>query len=147
MNFDRKKQIRFKNDDDIRLLREVVARNPIKNKNKWTEVAAVLSTPMFVLDARRVRERTNLLIEQHKRENRENLKRSGVDEDVTERTTLLDEIMELKEEEEREKKEEKEKKEKSENLGKEIRKRALECLTPKKGMNTLFLLIKDVLGL
>lgn len=75
MNFDRKKQIRFKNDDDIRLLREVVARNPIKNKNKWTEVAAVLSTPMFVLDARRVRERTNLLIEQHKRENRENLKR------------------------------------------------------------------------
>uniref|UniRef100_A0A8W8JM80 Uncharacterized protein n=1 Tax=Magallana gigas TaxID=29159 RepID=A0A8W8JM80_MAGGI len=132
MNFDRKKQIRFKNDDDIRLLREVVARNPIKNKNKWTEVAAVLSTPMFVLDARRVRERTNLLIEQHKRENRENLKKSGVDEDVTERTTLLDEIMELKEEEEREKKEEKEKKEKSENLGKEIRKRALECLTPKK---------------
>lgn len=75
MNFDRKKQIRFKNDDDIRLLREVVARNPIKNKNKWTEVATVLSTPMFVLDARRVRERTNLLIEQHKRENRENLKR------------------------------------------------------------------------
>lgn len=54
--------------------------------------------------------------------------------------------MELKEEEEREKKEEKEKKEKSENLGKEIRKRALECLTPKKGMNALFLLIKDVLG-
>lgn len=45
--------------------------------------------------------------------------------------------MELKEEEEREKKEEKEK-EKSENLGKEIRKRALESLTPKKGMNTLF---------
>lgn len=75
MNFDRKKQIRFKNDDDIRPLREVVARNPIKNKNKWTEVATVLSTPMFVLDARRVRERTNLLIEQHKRENRENLKR------------------------------------------------------------------------
>lgn len=46
--------------------------------------------------------------------------------------------MELKEEEEREKKEEKEKKEKSENLGKEIRKRALKCLIPKQGMNTLF---------
>lgn len=75
MNFDRKKQIRFKNDNDIRLLREIVARNPIKNKNKWTEVAAVLSTPIFVLDARRVREHTHLLIEQHKRENNENLKR------------------------------------------------------------------------
>lgn len=46
--------------------------------------------------------------------------------------------MELKEEEEREKKEEKEKKEKSENLGKEIRKRALKYLIPKQGMNTLF---------
>ncbi|XP_061181155.1 MAP7 domain-containing protein 2-like [Saccostrea echinata] len=132
MNIERKKQIRFKSEDDIRLLREIVASNPMKNKSKWAEIAATLSSPDFILDARRVRERTHLLIDQHKRENRENLKRSGVDEEITEKTTLLDEVLELKEEEERGKKEEKEKKEKSENMGKEIRKRALECLTPKK---------------
>ncbi|XP_062571216.1 MAP7 domain-containing protein 2-like [Saccostrea cucullata] len=132
MNTERKKQIRFKSEDDIRLLREIVAKNPIKDKSKWAEIASTLSSPNFILDARRVRERANLLIEQHKRENLENLRRSGVDEEVTEKTTLLDEILELKDEEERGKKEEKEKKERSDNMGKEIRKRALECLTPKK---------------
>ncbi|XP_056009994.1 uncharacterized protein LOC130051676 [Ostrea edulis] len=132
MNTDRKKQIRFKPEDDLRLLREVVGSNPLRNKNKWAEIAEPLSTSTFILDSRRVRERTNLLIEQHKRETREHLKRSGVDEDVSEKTNLLDDVIELKNEEEREKKEEKEKKDRSENLGKEIRKRALECLTPKK---------------
>jgi hypothetical protein len=48
----------------------------------------------------------------------------------------LDEVVELRNDEERERKDEKERKEKTEAIGKEIRKRALECLTPKKSMNT-----------
>ncbi|KAK3108105.1 hypothetical protein FSP39_001353 [Pinctada imbricata] len=132
-DFNRKKQIRFKSIDDIKLLREVVANNPFKNKGKWTEIAESLSKPGFILDGRRVRERTQLLIDQHRRENAENIKASGTDEVVEEKTTLLDEILELREEDEREKREEKDKKEKTENMGKEIRKRALECLTPQKG--------------
>ncbi|KAK3100021.1 hypothetical protein FSP39_024984 [Pinctada imbricata] len=131
-DFNRKKQIRFKSIDDIKLLREVVANNPFKNKGKWTEIAESLSKPGFILDGRRVRERTQLLIDQHRRENAENIKASGTDEVVEEKTTLLDEILELREEDEREKREEKDKKEKTENMGKEIRKRALECLTPQK---------------
>ncbi|KAK3082718.1 hypothetical protein FSP39_003443 [Pinctada imbricata] len=132
-DFNRKKQIRFKSIDDIKLLREVVANNPFKNKGKWTEIAESLSKPGFILDGRRVRERTQLLIDQHRRENAENIKASGTDEVVEEKTTLLDEILELREEDERVKREEKDKKEKTENMGKEIRKRALECLTPQKG--------------
>ncbi|KAK3108249.1 hypothetical protein FSP39_004102 [Pinctada imbricata] len=122
-DFNRKKQIRFKSIDDIKLLREVVANNPFKNKGKWTEIAESLSKPGFILDGRRVRERTQLLIDQHRRENAENIKAKN---------NFLDEILELREEDEREKREEKDKKEKTENMGKEIRKRALECLTPQK---------------
>ena len=72
---DRKKQIRFKSDDDIKLLREVLASNPWRHKGKWTEIASTLSKPGFMLDMRRVRERTLLLLEQHKANERENLKR------------------------------------------------------------------------
>ena len=72
---DRKKQIRFKSDDDIKLLREVLASNPWRNKGKWTEIASTLSKPGFMLDMRRVRERTLLLLDQHKANERENLKR------------------------------------------------------------------------
>ena len=60
--------------------------------------------------------------------------RFGADEEVDEKTTLLEEIQELREEEDREKREKEEKKVKHEQLEKDIRKRALECLTPKKGM-------------
>ncbi|KAK3088539.1 hypothetical protein FSP39_020305 [Pinctada imbricata] len=116
--FNRKKQIRFKSIDDIKLLREVVASNPFKNKGKWTEIAESLSKPGFILDGRRVRERTQLLIDQHRRENAENIKASGTDEVVEEKTTLLDEILELREEDEREKRVEKDKKGENGEYGK-----------------------------
>ncbi|CAG2244685.1 unnamed protein product [Mytilus edulis] len=54
---------------------------------------------------------------------------SGIDEEYGEKETLLDEILSLVEDEEKQK----EKKETEENRGKEIRKRAMENLTPKKG--------------
>ncbi|XP_052083542.1 cilia- and flagella-associated protein 251-like, partial [Mytilus californianus] len=56
---------------------------------------------------------------------------SGIDEEYGEKETLLDEILSLVENEEKQK--EKEKKETEENRGKDIRKRAMESLTPKKG--------------
>ncbi|CAG2253615.1 unnamed protein product [Mytilus edulis] len=54
---------------------------------------------------------------------------SGIDEEYGEKETLLDEILSLVEDEEKQK----EKKETEENRGKDIRKRAMENLTPKKG--------------
>ncbi|VDI25740.1 Hypothetical predicted protein [Mytilus galloprovincialis] len=59
---------------------------------------------------------------------------SGIDEEYGEKETLLDEILSLVEDEEKQKEKQKEKKkETEENRGKEIRKRAMENLTPKKG--------------
>jgi len=73
----RKKQVRFQAKDDLILLREVPAKNLFKNKPSWTEISTTLSSTRsdFHVDTRRVRERTNLLIEQHKRQNAESLKR------------------------------------------------------------------------
>ncbi|CAC5409633.1 unnamed protein product [Mytilus coruscus] len=58
---------------------------------------------------------------------------SGIDEEYGEKETLLDVILSLVEDEEKQKEKQKEKKETEENRGKDIRKRAMENLTPKKG--------------
>jgi hypothetical protein len=73
----RKKQVRFQAKDDMMLLREVLAKHPFKNKPSWTEISTTLSSTSsdFHLDIRSVRERTSLLIEQHKKLNAESLKR------------------------------------------------------------------------
>ena len=73
----RKKQVRFQAKDDMILLREALAKNPFKNKLSWTEISTTLSSTrsVFHVDTRRVRERTSLLIEQHKKLNAESLKR------------------------------------------------------------------------
>ena len=63
----RKKQIRFQPKDDIMLLRDVLARSPFKTSAAWNEIATELSTLNFQVDARRVRERSNLLIDHHKK--------------------------------------------------------------------------------
>ncbi|XP_062610472.1 uncharacterized protein LOC134272239 [Saccostrea cucullata] len=141
---ERKKQIRFSEKDDLLLLREVLAKNPFKDRAKWTDSDAI-SRAGFTVDGRRVRERTNLLLEHHRKNDAESKKKSGVSEEYDEKTTLLDDILELKEEEERIKESEKEKKSADDQKGKDIRKRALENLskdedqgdqTPKKRNST-----------
>jgi len=66
----RKKQFRFGVESDISLLRQVLCENPFANG--WDTVSAGLMLPV---DARRCRERTMLLIEQHRKENTINLKK------------------------------------------------------------------------
>ncbi|XP_061169194.1 uncharacterized protein LOC133178519 [Saccostrea echinata] len=129
MESGRKKQFRFSEQDDIKLLREVISRNPFKDRAKWAEISSVL--PLNI-DARRVRERTVLLIEQRKKFNSCSLKKSGVDETYGEKEILLDEIIELANEEEEKKRKDKSKAVKEETLCKDLRKRALENLTPSK---------------
>ncbi|VDI26134.1 Hypothetical predicted protein [Mytilus galloprovincialis] len=135
----RKKQVRFQTKDDLVLLREVLAKNPFQNKSAWNEIASAVADTRSNLqvDARRVRERTHLLIDQHKKSNADSLKSSGIDEEYGEKETLLDEILSLVEDEEKQKEKQKEKKETEENRGKDIRKRAMENLTPKKVMMIL----------
>ncbi|CAC5382841.1 unnamed protein product [Mytilus coruscus] len=108
----RKKQVRFQSKDYLVLLREVLARNPFKNKSAWNEIA------LSVADTR-----SNFQSS------------SGIDEEYGEKETLLDEINSFigggcrKTERKRER--EKGNRRKS---GKDIRKRAMENLTPKKEM-------------
>ncbi|XP_052090746.1 putative uncharacterized protein DDB_G0271982 [Mytilus californianus] len=128
----RKKQARFSVADDIKLLREVTLDNPFRNKGKWIEIGEKLSTTTFLIDGRRARERTNLLITQFKKDNRENLKKSGINEEYSERESLLEEVIGLMEEEERKKDADKEKTASLEKASLDIRKRALETLTPTK---------------
>uniref|UniRef100_A0A8W8P295 Uncharacterized protein n=1 Tax=Magallana gigas TaxID=29159 RepID=A0A8W8P295_MAGGI len=146
MDSGRKKQFRFSEQDDIKMLREVISRNPFKDRGKWLEIS--LALPMSV-DARRVRERTVLLMEQRRKANSSSLKKSGVDEVYGEKEILLDEILDLANDEEEKKKdylandeEEKKKDDKSkaikeEVLCKDIRKRALDNLTPSKSDENL----------
>jgi len=75
---DRKKQVRFSQYDDLALLREVLAKNPFKNKLKaWVDIASTIteSRPHMQVDARRVRERTYLMVDNYKKENAKSLKR------------------------------------------------------------------------
>nr|XP_034328745.1 uncharacterized protein LOC117690037 [Crassostrea gigas] len=134
MDSGRKKQFRFSEQDDIKMLREVISRNPFKDRGKWLEIS--LALPMSV-DARRVRERTVLLMEQRRKANSSSLKKSGVDEVYGEKEILLDEILDLANDEEEKKKDDKSKAIKEEVLCKDIRKRALDNLTPSKSDENL----------
>lgn len=71
----RKKQVRFSVLEDDKLLKEVAARNPFKNKTKWAEIAVILSRDGFSVDGRRVRERTQLLLDSHIKDMELNMKR------------------------------------------------------------------------
>ena len=72
---ERKKQIRFTEDDDIKLLKEVLGRNPFKDRTKWSGIGETISKPGFTVDSRRVRERTQLLLDQHRKSDAKNRKK------------------------------------------------------------------------
>lgn len=74
----RKTQVRFSAKDDLNLLKEVLAENPYKDKTKWEVVAQNVKEnvdKVFNVTSRRVRERTQLLLQQFQKENYEALKR------------------------------------------------------------------------
>ncbi|XP_076092393.1 uncharacterized protein LOC143063862 [Mytilus galloprovincialis] len=134
----RKTQVRFSAKDDLNLLKEVLAENPYKDKTKWEVVAQNVKEnvdKVFNVTSRRVRERTQLLLQQFQKENYEALKRSGTEEEYTEKQQLLQEIQSLAEEEDKEQKEKAQQKDKDEHSAKLIRKRAMEALTPVKISN------------
>ncbi|XP_023221109.1 uncharacterized protein LOC111622884 [Centruroides sculpturatus] len=94
----RKIQMRFSCHHDILLLREVVAINPYAYENPkdaWKNIAENLRT-FYTVDSRRCRERTSLLLQYYEKNNQASLRRSGTEEEFTERNQLLQEIKELK---------------------------------------------------
>ena len=69
----RKKQIRFSAKDDVNLLKELLAENTFKDRTKWTTIASNVKEnvdKVFDVGSRRVRERTQLLMQQYKKEDK-----------------------------------------------------------------------------
>lgn len=71
----RKKQVRFSANDDITLLKEVLADNPYEDKSKWSGIGRRISVDTFNIEPRRARERTQLLLNQFRKEEREAMSR------------------------------------------------------------------------
>lgn len=91
-----KKPFRFAAKHDVLLFREVVARNPFLTPSKWVDIAENLNRLNMVVDGRRCRERTILQVDYFEKEDFDNLRRSGTEEEYDEKEQLLQEIKELK---------------------------------------------------
>ncbi|KAK8772089.1 hypothetical protein V5799_024667 [Amblyomma americanum] len=82
--------------DDLLLLQEVVAQNPFQSPGNWT---AVLKNVVFALGReltlRAIIDRTELLVGYFGQEDRANLRKSGTEEQYTERDQLLQEISDM----------------------------------------------------
>ncbi|KAM7291995.1 hypothetical protein ISCGN_025281 [Ixodes scapularis] len=87
---------RFAITDDILLLHEVVALNPLRNATQWTAVTDNLNAATGrSFTVRSVRERCDLLLGHFRREDRSNLRKSGTEEQYTVKEQLLQEISDL----------------------------------------------------
>lgn len=93
---------RFGADEDLLLLKQVNADRPFaaahgRLLSEWDDVAAVLASidafRMGTVNGRACQARFKTLLEAHKSANRASARASGVDEDVTELTALLDDVL------------------------------------------------------
>ena len=68
----KRKMVRYSASIDIVLLKEVDAQNPLKDKEKWTDIAKndemAANKKNFSVDQRGVQERTYLLLDQYRKE-------------------------------------------------------------------------------
>jgi hypothetical protein len=99
----RKKPFRFNAERDLLLLRQVMAEEPYAASHGarlgvWQRVADVLATAGVDVSGRSCHDRFDFLVAEHKRESSQALRRSGTEEEVSERTNLLDDIVEAMEE-------------------------------------------------
>ncbi|KAH7974064.1 hypothetical protein HPB49_009416 [Dermacentor silvarum] len=89
-------RVYFALKDDVAMLTEVQTSDPFRHSEQWEEIAwrlrDVLKKPFTV---RCVRERLNLLLPRHLANDRRNQKKSGTEEEYTERDQLLQDILSL----------------------------------------------------
>jgi hypothetical protein len=140
----RKVQFRFSTADNIALLKEVMANNPLTAKHgtkekTWDQVTAVfnnlLSANRPQVTSATLSNHMNELLKQHKDGNKAAKKASGTDETYNEQTQLLDDICDLIDDYNNEKAENKEKAEKALQEGKSIRDSAMQGLKRQKRSN------------
>ncbi|CAN7951150.1 unnamed protein product, partial [Ixodes pacificus] len=84
-------RLRFSAQDDISLLQEVHALNPFEDPSRWAQIANnLLSATGKSFSARAVSDRLDLLLAQFAAEDRANLRRSGTEEQYSEKEHLLE---------------------------------------------------------
>lgn len=87
---------RFTVADDILLLQEVAATNPFEDHDRWRAITEMVNrTTEKNFTARAVRERCDLLLGHFRREDRTNLRKSGTEEQYSEKEHLLQEINDM----------------------------------------------------
>ncbi len=97
---EKKKPFRFNEELDLQLARETVAINPFasvhgKTQWKWNEVAKAFGNTSITW--RTCRDRVNIVLQKHRKKQRQMERESGIDEEVTEFDELLQEISDLQE--------------------------------------------------
>jgi hypothetical protein len=92
----REKRQRFSVDDDLCLLREVTAQNPIKEAKAWSTVQEnIEKTVGKKFSIRTLKDHLQLLLEVYLKKDMVSQKKSGVEEIFSERDNLLQEISDL----------------------------------------------------
>ncbi|KAH7948829.1 hypothetical protein HPB49_002693 [Dermacentor silvarum] len=87
---------RFSQDTDLALLREVRAVKPFADQAGWASVATNVKTATQKdFSQRALRDRLDLLLAQYRRNDRANMRKSGTEEQYTEKDQLLQEISQL----------------------------------------------------
>ncbi|XP_077508214.1 uncharacterized protein LOC144119496 [Amblyomma americanum] len=92
----RKPRKRFRIDEDLCLVREVVAANPFTNPRVWDEVRRnVAGAVGRDVTLRGVRDRLDLLLGYFRQQNKANLRKSGTEEQYNELDQLLQEVSDM----------------------------------------------------
>ncbi len=97
------KRARFREEEDLKLLEEVIRVRPFDAKQggkatAWNDVSTKLSANGQTFTARACMDRLALLLKWHKSFQDESARASGVEEEHTVKLNLIDEIVQLKEE-------------------------------------------------
>ncbi|CAH1798623.1 unnamed protein product [Owenia fusiformis] len=76
----RKARVNFRLNDDIELLKSVLARNPWSDTSRWEAISREISRDDFIVSSRRASERAELLLKSYRAEDRLKRSKSGTEE-------------------------------------------------------------------
>ncbi|KAH7934519.1 hypothetical protein HPB51_029117 [Rhipicephalus microplus] len=92
----RKPRKRFRIDEDLCLLKEVVCADPFSNPTDWEDVLRnVMTAVNRELTICGIKERVDLLIDYFRQQGTANLRKSGTEEQYEEREQLLQDVFDL----------------------------------------------------
>ncbi|KAF5279249.1 hypothetical protein FQR65_LT15454 [Abscondita terminalis] len=92
-------RLRFNVSDDIMLLQHVIALNPFENERRWDEVLqSVINESGKQFTLRSIKEHLDHILKLFVKEDLANIRKSGTEEEYTEKERLLQEVVDLQKE-------------------------------------------------